>query len=324
VLSSATDSNGTTPAYTWSVSPVGAGTFVTPTAQNTAFNCDLAGTALLTVTSTITTTDGTCDDTLTVSVSCANVTCGNGVPDPGEQCDGQPGCPADCTVSCGDNIVEYTETCEPPNSNTCNAVCQPRPALCGDNFLTPPELCDDGNLVNGDGCESTCVPTPAAACGDTVQSSGEECESPTVQVPFNGNATCSNDCQSVVSAACNTCEQGSPCVDLTLGCATFPTAAGRAACFNLAECIRDNPTCAAVSPEPCYCGALDTPTCGARPPFPDPNAPAGPCARQFEAAMETNVPTNVLVNFSNLAVPGAHAVQRVLCDEAFCPVCFTP
>jgi cysteine-rich repeat protein len=31
-----------------------------------------------------------------------------------------------------------------------------RPIVCGDDFTDPPEQCDDGNTVSGDGCSSTC------------------------------------------------------------------------------------------------------------------------------------------------------------------------
>ncbi len=30
--------------------------------------------------------------------------------------------------------------------------------VCGDGFVTPPELCDDGNLLPGDGCSPVCLP----------------------------------------------------------------------------------------------------------------------------------------------------------------------
>ncbi|MFP2929988.1 hypothetical protein ACLESO_33295, partial [Pyxidicoccus sp. 3LG] len=33
-------------------------------------------------------------------------------------------------------------------------------AVCGNNVVEAGEQCDDGNTTNGDGCESTCRPTP--------------------------------------------------------------------------------------------------------------------------------------------------------------------
>lgn len=48
------------------------------------------------------------------------------------------------------------------------------PFICGDSILTPPEVCDDGNLIDGDGCSSNCLPEDSLelvgiAEGGTVQ-----------------------------------------------------------------------------------------------------------------------------------------------------------
>ena len=60
-------------------------------------------------------------------------------------------------------------------------------AVCGNGVLEAPELCDDNNLVDGDGCDSNCTPT---ACGNGIVTVGEQCD--------DGN-TVSGDC---CSAAC--------------------------------------------------------------------------------------------------------------------------
>jgi len=46
-------------------------------------------------------------------------------------------------------------------------------AFCGNASVTSGEVCDDGNFVEGDGCDSNCTLT---ACGNGVQSSGETCD----------------------------------------------------------------------------------------------------------------------------------------------------
>ena len=46
-------------------------------------------------------------------------------------------------------------------------------AICGDNVPDPGELCDDGNLTDGDGCDSNCTPT---GCGNGRVTTGEECD----------------------------------------------------------------------------------------------------------------------------------------------------
>jgi cysteine-rich repeat protein len=50
------------------------------------------------------------------------------------------------------------------------------PVGCGDTFLNPPEQCDDGNVVDGDGCSSTCTletfPNAQSCPGHTVALTG--------------------------------------------------------------------------------------------------------------------------------------------------------
>jgi len=38
-----------------------------------------------------------------------------------------------------------------------------RASVCGDGWIDPPEECDDGNLVNGDGCASTSASSSSAS-----------------------------------------------------------------------------------------------------------------------------------------------------------------
>lgn len=47
-------------------------------------------------------------------------------------------------------------------------------ALCGDGLIDPEEGCDDGNLVDGDGCSGSCA--DEALCGDGVLDPGEACD----------------------------------------------------------------------------------------------------------------------------------------------------
>jgi cysteine-rich repeat protein len=87
--------------------------------------------------------------------------------------------------TCGDGVAQGpTEQCDDGNlldGDGCSSTCTiegPIVAVCGDGFADRPEQCDDGNLVNGDGCSSTCqiVPLPPF-CGDgVVNGCGEECD----------------------------------------------------------------------------------------------------------------------------------------------------
>ena len=71
--------------------------------------------------------------------------------------------------SCNDgNVCTRQDVCT-------NGTCVGDPHVCGDGVLESScgELCDDGNLVDGDGCDSNCTPT---ACGNGILTAGEQCD----------------------------------------------------------------------------------------------------------------------------------------------------
>jgi uncharacterized repeat protein (TIGR03806 family) len=131
-----------------------------------------------------------CSSQCTVEVPPA---CGDGQVDLDEECDdgnllAGDGCGPGCSLEfCGDGIINDggVEDCEPPNTATCAADCTLRVFSCGDGFRIPPEQCDDGNVLSGDGCNASCV---LEFCGDGVLNGGdEECEPP-------GTTTCTDSC----------------------------------------------------------------------------------------------------------------------------------
>jgi cysteine-rich repeat protein len=69
------------------------------------------------------------------------------------------------------------------------ARAQPAP-VCGNGVVEPPELCDDGNLVDGDGCDSNCTPT---GCGNGIVTAGEECDDGNLVSGDCCSATCMNE-----------------------------------------------------------------------------------------------------------------------------------
>jgi len=75
-------------------------------------------------------------------------------------------------------------------------------ALCGDGIIAGSEACDDGNLVDGDGCDSNCTIT---GCGNGIVTAGETCD--------DGNADsgdcCSNVC--VFESMGTMCSDGEIC-----------------------------------------------------------------------------------------------------------------
>jgi cysteine-rich repeat protein len=109
--------------------------------------------------------------------------CGDGVVNPGEQCDDRnvvagDGCDAACrTEACGNGRVDAGEQCDDGNvvpGDGCDAGCRDE-AFCGDGAVDPGEACDDGNTRPGDGCDDTCQREPV--CGDgMINVAGEQCD----------------------------------------------------------------------------------------------------------------------------------------------------
>ena len=98
--------------------------------------------------------------------------CGDGVlqTEQGEQCDdgntvGGDKCSATCQIeACGNEIPDQGEECDRgvgnDNSGDCTLLC--KKARCGDGYqktrgTAPYEVCDDGNSINGDGCNPQCT-----------------------------------------------------------------------------------------------------------------------------------------------------------------------
>ncbi len=99
--------------------------------------------------------------------------CDDGNADPGDgcsstckvelgwKCDSTAGC---SRTTCGDDVVEGSEMCEPALNEGCTSQCQFAPdcsgsgactSECGDGLVLG-EDCDDGNRQNGDGCDENC------------------------------------------------------------------------------------------------------------------------------------------------------------------------
>lgn len=107
-------------------------------------------------------------------------TCGDGVVDTAEECDDGLTCQdgttcstdADCPLICTETDCT-SGSCAQHDWDFCGNDCQFN--YCGDGQTQPPlgELCDDGNFVNGDGCNITCQPE---LCGNGELDPGEECD----------------------------------------------------------------------------------------------------------------------------------------------------
>jgi cysteine-rich repeat protein len=191
----------------------------------------------------------TCTSVANVLSSCSGAACNNGVVNTGEQCDGPTAgslptatCNLDCTTRiCGDGKrnVPGGEACDDGNvlnGDGCSSACALETgspgftcaapantlttctgAICGNNVVNAPtEACDDGNIINSDGCVgATCQ---AAICGDGfVRTSGpaptlEQCDAAALPT-----ATCNTNCttsvcgdgrRNPVAAANEACDDG--------------------------------------------------------------------------------------------------------------------
>ncbi|MFH1364893.1 MAG: DUF4215 domain-containing protein, partial [Candidatus Aenigmatarchaeota archaeon] len=168
---------------------------------------------------------------------CVNV-CGDGILEPGEDCDDNntidgDGCSIGCKLEdavCGDDIIGPEEECDNSNLNghscqdfgysnkstlTCSGNCLSFDLsqcnnVCGDNNKEPGESCDDGNTIDDDGCSSLCQ-IENVVCGDSIIGFGEECDSQNLDqktcIDFgysNPNIlTCSGNCLSFDLSQCN-------------------------------------------------------------------------------------------------------------------------
>lgn len=114
--------------------------------------------------------------------TCANLSCGDGVLDPGEECDDgnlddDDDCAACHPATCGDGLVwNGVEGCDDGNDNdndACRNDCTY--ATCGDGVRwAGMEECDDGNTDDTDACLSDCK---LAICGDGFVWDGtEDCD----------------------------------------------------------------------------------------------------------------------------------------------------
>jgi cysteine-rich repeat protein len=150
-----------------------------------------------------------------LTVQCVPPDCGDGVTDPGEDCDDSGEsmtCDDDCSaVLCGDGNVNQAagEDCDTAgDSASCDSDCTV--AQCGDGTLNPAasEQCDDGNTTVGDGCDAVCRNELPGSC-----SVADEC--------------CDLDDDGTIDDVCSWCScDGAPAGTCSLVQTTLPSDIG--------------------------------------------------------------------------------------------------
>jgi cysteine-rich repeat protein len=89
-----------------------------------------------------------------------------------------------CIPNCGNGTVDAGEQCDDGalvDGDGCSSFC--RYEICGNGFIDLHETCDDGNTTSGDGCSSNCQDE---ACGNGTIDVNEQCD--------DGNTEGTDDC----------------------------------------------------------------------------------------------------------------------------------
>ena len=104
-----------------------------------------------------------------------------------------------------------------PFNTTTSVTIAEADIVCGDGFIMGSEACDDGNLADGDGCDSDCSVT---ACGNAIVTAGEDCDDGNSEnndlcvdgclaaVCGDGYLCTSADCTSGAGAGTEQCDDG--------------------------------------------------------------------------------------------------------------------
>ena len=149
--------------------------------------------------------------------------------------------------------------------------------LCGNGVVDPGEVCDDGNIINGDGCSSDCL--SKEQCGNGVVDPGEVCDDGNVyngscsdtHAPCNADTDCSGGSDGSGGVICkpdgcsSDCKSREVCgndiVDLGEVCDDGNTVNG--ACSDGTPCDKDSDCAVGLCmPDHCNLNCTSNQTCG--------------------------------------------------------------
>jgi len=124
--------------------------------------------------------------------------------------------------SCGNGVVDAGEVCDDGNvkdGDKCSATCLSTEG-CGNGILDPDEICDDGNNQGGDGCAANCLSNEACGNGEIDEDISEVCDDGNNRDGDGCSASCSSSeiCGNAIIDAINNevCDDGNR--DNTDGC----------------------------------------------------------------------------------------------------------
>ena len=138
------------------------------------------------------------------------------------------------------SVIRSLQFPDPENSDTCLKL----PA-CGDSILNHPEQCDDGNLVDGDGCDASCMVEPGGdpmgdADGDGYSELQGDCDDTNSSVFTGAPEICGDG----VDQDCNGIDQSCQCRD-----ADRDGFFSAAQCGTAVDCNDSDPNVSPGSPE---------------------------------------------------------------------------
>lgn len=145
-------------------------------------------------------------------------------------------CLHDRCVATGCDSTADGEPCA--NTNVEDGVCYRHgcvPTGCGDGVLEAGEVCDDGNLVSGDGCSGDCTSNEMCGNGHLDTGMGEQCDDGSVGLSGDG---CSSRCTvEALDWRVTTLRTLTPRLGMVLG---FDTRRGRMVLFGGATSLSDD------------------------------------------------------------------------------------
>lgn len=111
------------------------------------------------------------------------------------------------TSECGNLILTADEDCDDGNvvnGDGCDANCTF--TGCGNGIQTAGEACDDGNPIDGDGCDTNCTIT---GCGNGIVTAGEDCDDGNAVSGDGCDANCTfTGCGNGIATAGEACDEG--------------------------------------------------------------------------------------------------------------------